>query len=204
MNTVIPKGYKQDASGRLVPISMIKDIDIQRDELVQEIVGHAQSVNEHLVAFKRHSFGDIQAFKELSSEKYGKNLGGKKGNITLHSFDGKYKVQVSNAENISFDERLQVAKQLVDQCIHRWTEGSNDNIKALVEHAFQTDKEGNISIGRILGLMKLNINDADWKQAMEAIKDSMQVIGTKTYIRIYQRDGDTENYTAIALDIAGV
>lgn len=204
MTNAIPDGYKQDSSGRLVPVSKIKDIDLQRDELVREIVNHAQEVSLAIANFKHQSLGDIQAFKELSAEKYGKNLGGKKGNISLHSFDGRYKIQLANSESIAFDERLQTAKELVDECIHRWTEGTNDNIKALVEHAFQTDKEGKISTSRIFGLMKLNITDPGWLLAMDAIRDSIQVIGSKTYIRIYERQEDTENYIAIPLDITGV
>ncbi|XLM22760.1 DUF3164 family protein, partial [Chromobacterium piscinae] len=32
----IPEGYKQDGKGRLVPISIIKPIDLTRDEFVAE------------------------------------------------------------------------------------------------------------------------------------------------------------------------
>ena len=38
--------------------------------------------------------------------------------------------------------------------MHAWAEGANDNIKALVNHAFQTDKEGKINTSRVLGLLR--------------------------------------------------
>ncbi len=203
-NTSTKDGYMQDASGRLVPTNLVKPIDKQRDELVQEIIGHAQEVNAAISAFKARTFGDIEAFIDLSAEKYDVKMGGKKGNVTLMSYDGRYKIQRAISENLVFDERLQVAKELIDECIHKWTEGTNDNIRALVEHAFQTDKEGKINTGRIFSLLKLEIKDEGWINAMEAIKDSIQVAGSKSYIRVYERIGASDNYKAIPLDIAAV
>lgn len=204
MNTEIPAGYMKDASGRLVPTDLVSDIDKQRDELVQEIVSHAQETNRILGLFKNQTMGDIEAFIDLSAEKYGITMGGQKGNVTLMSFDGRLKIQRAISENLTFDERLQVAKKLVDKCIHKWTETAGSEVKALVEHAFQTDKQGNISTGRIFGLMKLDIKDEDWVNAMSAIKDSIQVAGSKSYIRIYEREGNSDNYKPISLDIAAI
>lgn len=197
-----PPGYMKDALGRLVPTEMVSDIDRQRDDIVQEIIGNAVALNSAIAHFKTQTMGDIQAFVELSSEKYGVKMGGQKGNIQLMSFDGRYKVQVAINETLVFDERLQVAKELVDQCIHKWSEGSNAEIRALIEHAFQTDKQGKINTASIFRLMRLDIKDPEWMKAMEAIKDSIQVAGSKSYIRMYERIGTSEAYKAIPLDIA--
>jgi hypothetical protein len=128
-------------------------------------------------------------------------VGGTKGNLTLTSYDGTLQVKVQVSENIRFDERIQAAKALIDECIHDWTAGSSSEVKALVEHAFQSDKEGKISIGRILGLTRLKIDDETWLQAMEAIRDSIQVVDTATYMRLYERTGPNANWTPISLDI---
>lgn len=198
----IPEGYMEDAVGRLVPVAAIKEIDIVRHELVNEIVAKAKSLQDEMIDFKLNTLGDIGAFIDLSAEKYHVKLGGKKGNVTLMSFDGRYKVQRQVQEHLVFDERLQAAKALIDQCIHRWAKGSAVEILALVEHAFQVDKEGNISTGRVLGLRRLSIQDEQWKTAMTAIADSIQVGGSQTYIRIYERIGDSEQWRAISLDLA--
>ncbi|MDZ7902308.1 MAG: DUF3164 family protein [Rheinheimera sp.] len=39
---------------------------------------------------------------------------------------------------------------------------------------------------------------------MTAIGDAVQVVGSKAYIRVYERIGDSEMYRAIPLDIAAV
>ncbi len=198
------KEYLKDAKGRLVPISAIKEIDLARNELVNELVAKAEAQHEALKAFKSAAFNDVLAFMELSAEQYNTKLGGKKGNVSLASYSGEYKVQVAVAEYLSFDERLQVAKSLIDECINEWSEGSDDKIKLLVDDAFQVDKEGNVSTYRILGLRKHKIDDEKWQKAMMAIADSIQVTGSKKYVRIYKREAGTDEYKQIPLNIAAV
>lgn len=200
----IPKGYMQDAVGRLVPTKRVSDHDKARDKLVKRLVQQAKRVQAPLAEFKRDAMDAVQTFIEESAKTYNARVGGKKGNVTLYSYDGRLKITRTFAENIYFDERLQASKTLVDECIHQWVKGSRTEIKALVEQAFQTDKQGNISISRIIGLKRLDIQDAKWQQAMQALTDSMQVAGTKPYLRVYERIGDTDAYKAIPLDIAAL
>lgn len=199
----IPEGYRADANGRLVPEAMIKPIDRTRDELVQELVRQAIAMHDALVEFKGRVIADINAFVDLSAEQYGVKFGGKKGNLTLYTFDGRFKVQVAIAEHMVFDERLQAAKHLIDECITDWSQGSRDEIKVLVQSAFDTDKEGKINTGRVLGLRRLDIKDEKWQRAMQAIGESLQVVGSKEYVRFYERVGEDE-YKPISLDVAAV
>lgn len=197
-------GHMRNAQGHLVPIDVIKPIDLTRDELVRELVAKAQAMNAQLAAFKAEAFAMVDAFIALSAAQYGVQLGGKKGNVTLMSFDGVHKVLAAVAEAITFDERLQAAKALVDECVHEWATGARPELQAIVNDAFQTDKEGKINTGRILGLRRLDIQDKRWQRAMKAIGESVQVTGSKRYLRFYQRVGDSEQYDALPLDIAGV
>lgn len=203
-NKTIPAGYMRDAKGALWPTETIREIDLVRDELVREIVTKAKIQSEQLAKFKASVFGDIEAFIQLSGEKYGIKMGGVKGNVSLLTFDGHYKVQRAIADYLAFDERLQIAKELVNECIHLWSEGSRVEIRALINDAFQVDKEGRVNAARILSLRRLDIKDEKWNMAMQAISESIQVAGSKTYFRVYERIGDTEQYHPISLDIAGV
>ena len=196
------EGYKQDARGNLVAIQNIKAIDLLRDELIGKLIDEAAQQRRQLQQFKHKMLSQVENFVGLSAEEYGIHLGGRKGNITLVSFDGTRKVQLAIAERKYFDERPQVAKQLIDACIHDWSNGANDRIRTLVEHAFQVDKQGQVSIGRILGLRKLDMDDERWEQAMQAIADSIQVTDSKEYIRFYQRPSSNDSWQPIALDLA--
>ncbi len=200
----IPKGYMKNAAGALVPEAKVKPIDKLRTMVTTSLCEEAKKLNAHMAGVKLEAMRMIDEFLEQSLKEYDVKHGGKKGNITLVSFDGRYKVVRQMAENIVFDERLQAAKVLIDECIHVWAKGSNANIKVLVNDAFQVDREGKISTSRVLGLRRLDIKDETWTRAMAAISDSMNVASTKPYVRFYERDDRTGEYVAISLDVASL
>ena len=200
----IPAGYVKDARGRLVPESLVAPIDQLRDQTITSLVDEAKRLQAAMADFKARAFGDIAAFIEASNEQYGVKVGGAKGNISLITFNGQYKIVRQIAEHLQFDERLQAAKELIDECPREWTEGSNDKVKVLINEAFQVDKEGNVNTGRILALRRLAIDDPKWTKAMRAIVDSIRVTGSKPYIRLYERIEDSEDYRAISLDLAAI
>ena len=203
MNTRhIPPGHRPDAKGRLVPESQIKAIDKTRDELVRELWAKAEVLHKALADFKRSAFADIEAFVELSANEYRVQLGGSKGNVSLLSFDGELRIQRAIAERIVFDERLQAAKELIDECLTEWTVDARPEIALLVQDAFRVDNAGNIRTGNVLALKRLQIEDERWVRAMEAIGDAVQVVGSKSYVRFHKRDGNGQ-YQALSLDISG-
>jgi len=201
----IPNGYKQNSVGHLVPIDKIGELELMKDELVTGIIHQALNLQGMMMAVKTQSLADIAAFMTLAAEKYDTTLGGEKGNLQLLSFDGKYKIIIAIDDNQTFDEKLTIAKKLIDECILDWTSDSNANVQAIIQDAFQVDKQGNLNKSRIFGLLRLkNINDPKWRQAMEALKDSIQVVSSKRYMRLYERVGDEGKYQQISLDIAGL
>lgn len=199
-----PAGYWIDAKGVLTPEHLIKPIDKARDQLVGEIVEKAIALNKALAEFKLSGFGDIAAFVDLSANEYGVSVGGKKGNVTLYTYDSRYKVQRAMSDRMSFDERIQAAKELIDACLSDWTEDARPEIRALINDAFRVDKTGLIRVAEVLKLRKLDINDERWQKAMLIIGEALQLVGTSSYIRVYERIGDSAQYRPIALDIAGV
>ena len=203
-NQPIPAGYWQDASGSLIPESKIKDIDKLRHQVVTDLCVMAEKSRDGLADFKARAMQEVAALVSTSMEQYGVKAGGEKGNVTLISFDGRYKLVRSMQDKLIFGEQLMAAKALIDECVHEWAQKANDNIKALVNHAFQTDKEGKINTGRVLGLRRLEIRDAKWQSAMQAIADSIQIASTKPYVRFYKRNDTTGEYESISLDVAAV
>jgi len=191
----------EDARGRFVDIATIKQIDLERDSLVKELVGKASTLADAIFTFKHSAMGDIDAFVSLSAEKYNAKLGGKIGNVTLTSFDGRYKIVRAIDERQTFDERLQAAKALIDECITEWVADSRPELRTLINDAFQVDKAGKINVNRVLGLRRLDITDERWGNAMKAIGDSLQVVDSKAYLRIYERNADG-GYDPMPLNVA--
>jgi len=203
MTKTIPAGYWENAKGNFVPESKIKPIDKLRDSFVREWCAKAKQQNELLKKFKTQSMQDFLAFVETSIEQYEVKMRGSKGNVTLFAFDASLKIVYQVQDRLVFGEQLQAAKLLIDKCVVRWSEGANDNIRVLVNDAFQVDKAGKINTERVLGLKRLDIQDSDWKLAMQAISDSTMVADSKPYIRFYERDAEG-TYQPIVLDMAAV
>jgi len=180
----------------------VKASDLLEDQLVRTLVDRAESLSRMLRDFKAGVFGDVSAFLAILADQYDARRGGKKGNLTFTSYDGKLKVQVAVADHLTFGPELQIAKSLIDECIGEWGKDANDNIRVLVDHAFRVDKEGKVSRESIFALRRVVIDDERWTRAMEAIADSIRVAGTKTYVRFYIRDNAESPWRSIPLDLA--
>jgi hypothetical protein len=190
-----------NADGALMPIDKVKPAHKLEDQLVRRLIEDAQALSAQLTKFKDLAMSDAQEFRSMIADEYGAKKGGAKGNMTLRSYDGTLSVQVQVTETIDFGAELQAAKELIDDCVEVWSEGSNNNLQVLINHAFQVNKEGNIDTARVLGLRRLDITDEKWLSAMNAISDAVRVTGSRTYIRFYETDQKGER-SAISLDLA--
>ncbi|MGV8987622.1 MAG: DUF3164 family protein [Cypionkella sp.] len=196
--------FMHDAKGGMIPVSLIKPQHQLEDELVRKIMGHAVALSEQVARFKEHTFDDLGAFEALLAQEYASALGGAKGNKTLTSHDGLYQIKVQVADNVVFGPELQIAKTLVDECLNEWAAGARDEIRAIVTRAFNTDKAGQINRSEIYMLLRLDIEDPRWQRAMDAIKDAMHVVGSKTYIRCYRRESFDGAWQPVSIDLAKV
>ncbi|HDR9585244.1 TPA: DUF3164 family protein [Burkholderia stabilis] len=196
--------YRTDAQGRLVPIDLIRPIDLARDDFVMEALGKATRVKEQMTRLSAELLGDIDAFIELSAERYGAKIGGQKGNVTLTSYDGNTRILRVVPTSLTFDEGIQAAKALVDECVREWSAGTRSEIRVLIADAFQTDRIGKISTERVLRLRTLEITDERWLRAMAAISDSVRIQYAAAYVRIERRNEKTGKFEAIRFDLAAI
>lgn len=191
--------FMKNAQGAFIPIENVKAVDKLRDDLVKNLMSKTKEVQKIIEEHRNICWEDIKAFLEISASEHNVKYGGEKGNITLLSYDGKYKVVIANQDYISFNEKLQIAKDLIDECIRKWAKGADKNLLALVNDAFKVDKQGKISTEKILGLRRLEINDFTWNEAMKAITESITVEDSKRYIRFYERRDKDGKYEHISL-----
>ena len=194
--------YMRDARGGLMPVSLIKAQHLLGDGLVRKVMGHAVALSDQVARVKEHTFDDLGAFEALLAQEYGATVGGAKGNKTLMSHDGLFKISVQVADNVVFGPELQIAKGLVDECLNEWAAGSRDEIRTIVTRAFNTDKAGQINRAEIFMLLRLEIRDPRWQRGMEAIRDAMHVVGSSTYVRCYRRAAFDARWVAVSIDLA--
>lgn len=203
----IPEGWVRNAAGNLVHESEISEQDKLRDQVVMGIATVAQRLNAELKALKEKALADINDLITISGEKYDMKLGGPKGNVSLLSFDGQFKLKRIHQDSIGYTEAMEVAKAKVFECISRWgqtvQEDAHKHLFTVATRAFRPTRTGEISIARVTDMLGAEIDDPDWKQAKQAVIDSLIVNGKAVYIQVQQRVGD-KKYQTILLDIAGV
>ncbi|HHL7712859.1 TPA: DUF3164 family protein [Escherichia coli] len=203
MSEINKDEYMKDRKGRLVPVAQVSDYDLAMDSFVKEQVAAAKVKSAELSDFKQRAFDECYAWLDLVAEKYGRTRGGVKGNVTFSSFDGSEQITIRVQETLTFGPELQIAKDLIDECVTEWSEGANANLRAIIGDAFQVDKEGQLNTGRILSLRRVKIQDERWNRAMEAISESLQVAMSKTYINFREKDKHGKLFN-IPLDIAAI
>lgn len=200
----IPAGFVRNAIGHLVPMDQVREQDKLRDQVAVELSEEAKALSLALKNFKKKALGDVADLISIAGERYGVQMGGKKGNVTIPSYDGKFKVVRSYADRLTFTEEMEVAKVMVYDCIKAWSKGADNHLLAIVDRVFSPNRNGQIKTSDVLDLLRLEIDDDGWKTAMQAVKDSILVTGSAVYIRVYERIGDSDNYKAIPLDLAVV
>ncbi|MDP3848402.1 MAG: DUF3164 family protein [Pseudomonas sp.] len=201
--TPVPVGYVRNARGDFVPESRVREQDKLRDQVARDLSTEAIALNAAMKRFKEKALGDIADLVSIASERYGVQLGGKKGNVSIITYDGEFKVVRSFADRITFTEEMLAAKALVLECVQSWTDGANDHLVSVVQHYLSPGRNGQIRTADVLEMLRWEIDDDNWKQAMQAVKDSILICGTAVYVRVYQRDSN-DQYQQITLDLAAV
>ncbi|MBB3462005.1 DUF3164 family protein [Rhizobium sp. BK377] len=198
------KNYMSDAKGSLVPVENVKPEHKLEDEVVRKIVGFAEELSAQIARFRGHTMTDLGDFDALLSQEYGSKIGGAKGNRTYQTFDGLMQVKVQISDFVDFGPQLQTAKKLLDECLMEWSADSRPEIRAVITKAFNTEKEGQVNRSEIFMLLRLDIPDERWQDAMRAIREAMRVTGSKEYVRFYTRSSIEEKWRSITIDLAKV
>lgn len=195
--------YVTNSHGNTVPLECVQEIDKIRDAFIKRWIPRVKAERARLETLKTEAFEEFAEFLSISMAEYGVKSGGEKGNATITSYDGQYKMTRTMADCLTFDERILAAQNLINECLTEWGKESRPELAIIVEHAFRRDKSGNLSTSAVLSLRRHKIKDERWLRAMDAISDSLQVVLSKSYIRFYEADGNG-GWKNISLDFAKI
>ncbi len=197
-----PDGFVPDAKGRLVPERLVRAEERLENQTVRRILAYGLDLANQIARFRAHTADDLTALVDVLGEQYGRKRRGRKGNCTFLSYDGRLKVTLQVQDRIGFGAELQVARQLVDECLAEWSDGARDELRLLVQHAFEPDREGHINREAVFRLRRVEIDDPRWRQAQRAISDSVRVTGSRAYLRLYFREHVEADWRAVPIDLA--
>ena len=198
------KKYLADPRGALVPVETIKAQVLLEDENTRKIISFALGLSQRIGRFKDHTMTDLAEFDALLEQEYGVVKRGNRGrgNRSYKRFDRLLEVEVRIQDRIEFGPELLVAKLLVDECLSEWSVDSRAEIRAIITDAFNVDQEGRINRSAIYGLLRLQIEDPRWQEAMRALRDAMRVTGSKNQIYFRRRAAIGAPLVAITIDLS--
>ena len=186
-----------DGRGRTVPARYIDPAVKARDRLVRRIVAKTQRLHEQMAVVKVEVLQMVDGYLEQVAAQHEEHW---KGNAELVTFDGQLKVEVKINEALEFDERLQVAKQKIDECLRKWTGEARREVQAIINQAFQVDSKGHINIRSMLTLRQFRFSDPVWREAMDLIADSLRIRTTRRYVNVYYKHKKTDRYELLVLN----
>lgn len=202
-----PKGYRTDGAGNLIREENIPPRALWEDEAVERICWFGDALSRSICRFLDRSLDDIDALRARLLEEYEADpakarLGGKKGNISLHSFDRRRRVVLAVADRVEVGPEIEAAAALIRECLDDWTERCRLELRALVEAAFRADESGRLSVAALLQLRRTEIGDPRWRMVQQAISDAVRPVGTAQYLRIYERDTSADPWRQVPLNLA--
>lgn len=197
----VPEGYMKDGIGRLVPIERVSEIDKLKNQVASDLAQQAIAISKQLALFKRTALDDVRDLVQIAAEKYGSKIGGIKGNVSVVSYDGRYKITRTLSETVEFGLEVEAAKALFDEYIEHALDGAPAAAVELIKIAFRTKRDGKLRTSELLRLLSYEIDHPLWHKACAALRDSMTSSGVTVYIRVYERIKDSDKYRPVPLDI---
>ena len=104
-----------NSRGDSIPTYIVKPYEKQKNRLVNSIHKEAVTLNAKLAAFREKTRDRMLTFCKKCYADAQVKMRGDKGNLTLSSYDNLRKVQISVQNTIAFDERLSIARDLINE-----------------------------------------------------------------------------------------
>ena len=128
-----------------------------------------------------------------------------KGNWSIYSFDRSLMLDVAVSTPVRFDDlTILAAQSILNEFLSETIESKLSYVKDFVRDAFSTSR-GKLDTKKVVGLLKwqTKINSEKYDKACELIKKAIVRPDSKTYYRIFVKDGEGE-YQCIDLNFSNI
>lgn len=190
----------RDSNGNDIPLKYVSKYDKAKDRAVRRILARFQKTRSMLEDVVSETIGELNALAAT------KESVGAKGNFSARSFDGLIQVSIRQQYNILLDERVVQARELMLGYIEGVLErvGGNDAqaLRLIVSEAFKANAQGFLSTGKIMSLLRMEIDNADWREAKRILQDSIKPQKGKRYLVCERRASTQAEFRPVRLDIA--
>jgi len=173
----------------------------QRETTIQSLMGQALEINDIMQGFKNEAFAELRFLSEFISETTTKEDW--KGNFTIKSRDGKFKIEYSRQVLGDFDERSNEAVNLISEFVSERYQQDAPTRKLVVSLLERKNGQLDIKMVQKLYAMENEFSDEKWLKGLQLLKDSWQSGDSKEYVRFWQKDS-ANGWKAIKLDFASL
>ena len=190
----------RDSNGNDIPLKYVSKYDKAKDKAVRKVLARFLRARELLEGVVAETIAELEALAD-TKEKLGA-----KGNFSARSFDGLIQVSIRQQYNIFLDERVVKARELMLGYVEKVLAkvGGNDAqaLRLIVAEAFKANAQGFLSTGKIMSLLRMEIDNADWREAKRILQDSIKPQKGKRYLVCERRASTQADFEAVRLDIA--
>ena len=190
----------RDSNGNDIPLKYVSKYDKARDKTVRRILARFLKARELLEGVVAQTIAELEALAD-TKEKLGA-----KGNFSARSFDALIQVSIRQQYNIFLDERVVKARELMIGYVEKVLAkvGGNDAaaLRLIVAEAFKANAQGFLSTGKIMSLLRMEIDNADWREAKKILQESIKPQKGKRYLVCERRATTQSDFRPIRLDIA--
>ena len=190
----------KDSNGNDIPLKYVSKYDKAKDRAVRKVMArflHAREMLEKVVA---ETIAELEALADT------KERLGAKGNFSARSFDGLIQVSIRQQYNIFLDERVVKARELmlgyVEKVLAKVGGSDAAALRLIVAEAFKANAQGFLSTGKIMSLLRMEIDNADWREAKRILQESIKPQKGKRYLVCERRYTTQGDFRPIRLDIA--
>jgi hypothetical protein len=182
-----------DHRGNEVPVEYVPDIDRRTEVVIGKLLRSAESLSKKLAEFKMYA----EMLKNANIE-----VGERKGNYTLTSFDKSVKIEINVSDRIEFDDNINFAQEKINEFLAIKTNGADFELTEIVNNAFKTRK-GRLDSKRIMGLFSYKIKHKTWLEAMELLKNSITTNSSVRYMDFSVKD-ENGKYQPVKLNFSSI
>lgn len=190
----------RDSNGNDIPLKYVSKYDKAKDKAVRRILSRFQKARSMLEGVVAETIDELNALAAT------KESVGAKGNFSARSFDGMIQVSIRQQYSILLDERVVQARELMLGYIEGVLQrvGGNDAqaLRLIVSEAFKANAQGFLSTGKIMSLLRMEIDNADWREAKRILQDAIKPQKGKRYLMCETRSDTQHDFETIRLDIA--
>ncbi|MBO6572105.1 MAG: DUF3164 family protein [Balneola sp.] len=190
-------------TGKAVKPVDIKPMVRERDRVVESIFREIELMQQFMQHKKEDILSRIDEYKQICEEEYNASFSDT-GAITLTNYSANKQIEIKINNLVKYNEVALLAEFTLKSCIRRWSEGASDELIKIVDYAFELDAQGALSRSKLASLRSIEIDDENWHNGLDMLKEAEYAAGSRQYIMVRERKNPDEKFQSKSLNFSTV